>query len=407
MRRIISYFINGVLIGLVILVAFLFLGVKAGIITPEQFPRPYVIYSGSMEPSIKTGSVILTLPSKTYSPGEIISYSLSDKAGDTVTHRIEFKLYPSGVNSEPVFITSGDANKTFDQKELRQKDIIGKVVFTAPYLGYLVDFAKKPWGFILLVIVPVTIIIYEELRFLKGELLKLAFKGQSFKGSRTINPETEDAGISKATTFIPLIGAALVLTGVSASFFSDIEQSTGNVFTAGEWGPPIANYLVINEVLYEPNRDQTPGGQGGSNRGEFVEIYNPTESSADLTNWVLNADGSNVNLPSFTLPAGNFLIISGASKEEIQTIYGVTLINFFQTSGGKVGNGFDDAGGYIQLLNSSATVVDQLSYGNDTSVFNPPITDYPTGHSFERDPDGVDTNTAGDFVDKYPPTPGS
>ncbi|OGM59419.1 signal peptidase I, partial [Candidatus Woesebacteria bacterium RIFCSPLOWO2_01_FULL_39_10] len=132
------------------------------------FPRTYLVQSGSMEPAIKTGSIVITLPSSVYSQGEVITFSKNSK--NIVTHRIQAKLYPEGASSSPVYKTAGDANENFDNWEVNNSDIIGKVVFSVPYVGYVADFAKKPQGFILLVIIPATIIIYEELKNIIREL---------------------------------------------------------------------------------------------------------------------------------------------------------------------------------------------------------------------------------------------
>jgi len=198
--------------------------------------KPYIVQSGSMEPVVKVGSVVFAAPAKTYGPGEIISFAAGGDKKKIVTHRIVFKLYPDGPHAAPVYLTSGDANEEFDRWEVKDEHIIGRVFLTVPYAGYLADFAKKPQGFILLVIVPATIIIYEELRTLLREAKKTisAFKGGTFKASRTIKEVNEAKGLPKSSVFIPLFGAALVLAGVSSSFFSDIEKSTGNIFTAAE-----------------------------------------------------------------------------------------------------------------------------------------------------------------------------
>ena len=135
-------------------------------------PRPYVVYSGSMEPAIKTASVIVSIPRQNYLQGDIITFSPSGSSKDLITHRIALKQFPEGVTGYPAYLTSGDANEKFDNWEITNDKIIGKVVFSIPYLGYIADFAKKPQGFILLVIVPATIVIYEELKMLKGEFSK-------------------------------------------------------------------------------------------------------------------------------------------------------------------------------------------------------------------------------------------
>jgi len=39
----------------------------------------------------------------------------------------------------------------------------GKVIFTIPKLGYLVNFSKSKWGIILMIVVPAGLIILDEL----------------------------------------------------------------------------------------------------------------------------------------------------------------------------------------------------------------------------------------------------
>ena len=89
--------------------------------------RPYVVYSGSMEPEIPTGAVVFTKEGE-FSPkkGDIITFH----NGDTVvTHRVVKK-------EKDIFITKGDANKTEDPVPAEASQIIGRVVFHLPYLGY-------------------------------------------------------------------------------------------------------------------------------------------------------------------------------------------------------------------------------------------------------------------------------
>ena len=95
--------------------------------------RPYVVYSGSMEPEIPTGAVVFTKEGE-FSPkkGDIITFH----NGDTVvTHRVVKK-------EKDIFITKGDANKTEDPVPAEASQIIGRVVFHLPYLGYVIHFLK-------------------------------------------------------------------------------------------------------------------------------------------------------------------------------------------------------------------------------------------------------------------------
>lgn len=131
-----------------------------------------VVLSGSMEPTIKTGSVVIVKPANDYKIGDIISFQTAiDKS--LITHRIyDVKI----VGSEPRYITKGDANNAPDQREILQREIIGKLLLSIPYLGYVVDFAQKPLGFSLIIILPAMAIIYDEVKKIWKEIIKLKNK---------------------------------------------------------------------------------------------------------------------------------------------------------------------------------------------------------------------------------------
>jgi len=135
-----------------------------------KIPRPFVVLSGSMEPAIKTGSIIFSYPAESYVQGDVITFAPNGNAGKLVTHRIVTKTYPDGLDSPPSYLTAGDANEEFDSWEIKDENITGKNLLTIPYLGYIAEKAKTPYGFILFVIVPATIIIYEEIKSLLKEV---------------------------------------------------------------------------------------------------------------------------------------------------------------------------------------------------------------------------------------------
>ncbi len=130
----------------------------------------YSVLSGSMEPSIKTGSVVLVKPQTTYKKGDVITVSDSMNPKTPITHRIFSVEEATG---GAIFRTKGDANNTPDSDKRMQKDILGKVFLSIPYLGYVATYGKTRDGLIILVIIPVTIIIYSELTTIKNETVKL------------------------------------------------------------------------------------------------------------------------------------------------------------------------------------------------------------------------------------------
>jgi signal peptidase len=133
-----------------------------------------IVKSGSMEPAIKTGSIVVDFPQKSYNVGDVVTFGADTKTQIPTTHRIV--AISDGPN--PIYTTKGDANNAPDQSETHLSDIHGKVVLTVPYLGYVLDFARKPLGFALLVGVPAVLVILEEIGKIVREVQKLRRKKQ-------------------------------------------------------------------------------------------------------------------------------------------------------------------------------------------------------------------------------------
>lgn len=128
-----------------------------------------MVLSGSMEPAIKMGSIVVIKPTQNYKIGDVITFGPDTKKQSPITHRI-YDIKVEG--GEPVYVTKGDANNAADQNGVFKKDIIGKVLISVPFVGYAVDFAKKPLGFALIVIIPVALIIVEEIKKIYNEVKK-------------------------------------------------------------------------------------------------------------------------------------------------------------------------------------------------------------------------------------------
>lgn len=128
------------------------------------------VLSGSMEPKIKTGSVVIVKPSDNYKIGDIITFGKNTKTETPTTHRIYDIAVERG---EQMYITKGDANEDPDIKQIAKKEVIGKALFSIPYFGYAVDMAKKPIGFAVVIIVPAIVIIFDEIRKIYSEIKKL------------------------------------------------------------------------------------------------------------------------------------------------------------------------------------------------------------------------------------------
>lgn len=164
--KIISYLFFAIVVGV------------AGLLIASIFPiaggtKVFVVLSGSMEPAIKTGSIIMVKPAGSYRIGDIITFGPYSKQKPPTTHRIQEIRVQTG---NPVYTTKGDANNALDTREVSNRDVIGKVRFSLPYLGYVVAAAKKPAGFIAMIILPAAIIVYDEGKKIWRELAKMREK---------------------------------------------------------------------------------------------------------------------------------------------------------------------------------------------------------------------------------------
>lgn len=208
-----SNFLQGIILALVVVSGSLFIAGRMGLAAPFS---AYVILSGSMAPALPVGSVVVTQQQTSYVPGDIITFK---KPGEkiAVSHRVVSETSDG-------FSTKGDANKTPDTGTIVPANITGKVLLTIPYLGYIVEFAKSPKGFLALIVIPATIIIYEELKIAWYEVRTWLRK----KKESTV----EAMRYPIIAVLMVVVAAAFLFTATSGSFFLDNEKTQGNYLGA-------------------------------------------------------------------------------------------------------------------------------------------------------------------------------
>ena len=128
--------ISTILVVLFVVLAILLAGVRVVGITP------YVVLSGSMEPTYHVGSIIYD---KKVDPadlkvGDPITFVLGEDL-TVATHRI-VEISEDGEH----FYTKGDANDAVDGSPVYAPNIVGVPVFTIPYLGYFSNWISNPPG---------------------------------------------------------------------------------------------------------------------------------------------------------------------------------------------------------------------------------------------------------------------
>lgn len=166
--------------------------------------------------------------------------------------------------------------------------------------------------------------------------------------------------------------------------------------------PKVPDHVVISEVMT---------GKTGATKDEFVELYNPTDSSILLKGWRLSRkteSGAEYNLltsfPEKSIPAHSFFLVIHKT-DYTGSVTGDTKYSTIQSI----------AADNTVILYSDAgqTVVDKVGYGNASDFETAPSSDPGNDKSIERRPleeegsapcQDTDDNSA-DFEVRDTPTP--
>lgn len=299
--------------------------------TPLFGNRALIVRSGSMEPAIAVGDLVVVrsvidsssllskLVGKTaagaagYSVGDVISYNVPGRDDMLVTHRVV------EVRGDE-YVTKGDANAEDDSWVITQGDIIGEELFVVPWVGTLLAFAKSRIGFMSLVVAPALVVVLSELRVIWGEMRKRipypergstpsnspSLEGESKKvflpssegrlGGVDLQPDFSFIGsppprVRRFVDGISLRVATIVfvvaiMTPATFALYTDTGTSSNNLFTAADdFGGIEVGDVVINEIMWM--------GTDVSTSDEWIELRNMTSEPIDLTGWkILNAGTS-------------------------------------------------------------------------------------------------------------------
>jgi signal peptidase I len=123
--------------------------------------RVDVVLSGSMEPQIHVGSMVVSRPLDmgSVNAGDIITFR-SPLNGQFTTHRVI-----SVENSPSLFFrTKGDTNEDADPFIVGQQSVVGRVCFNVAYLGYIIQLIRSRLGLLLALYLPGLIIVLMEVR---------------------------------------------------------------------------------------------------------------------------------------------------------------------------------------------------------------------------------------------------
>lgn len=178
---------------------------------PDKVPdfmcyKPFIVLSGSMEPVILTGDMVLAreVEPEDIKVGDIIFFLAED--GIVVTHRVVDIDRSAGLT----FVTKGDANVGTDAVAVKPEQIEGRYIGRAANMGRFALFIQTPVGMLLFVVTPICLfilydIIARSIRHRRGEKTTAAVRLESGGAPETrtgpeaaVSASAEDAGGSQS-----------------------------------------------------------------------------------------------------------------------------------------------------------------------------------------------------------------
>ncbi|MGE0090234.1 MAG: lamin tail domain-containing protein [Bacteroidales bacterium] len=115
---------------------------------------------------------------------------------------------------------------------------------------------------------------------------------------------------------------------------------------------PEPNDIVINEIMADPSPEVNLPNF------EYVEIYNTTPFSVDITNWIIQMGTTQRVIPAYMLNPDSYLILCSPTATTDLASYGDTLgVNSFPT--------ITNSGSTISLLSPDSVVISKISFTTD------------------------------------------
>lgn len=152
--KIIGNVLYGIVFVTLLLMIIMVISSRASGGEPQLFGYQFkTVLSGSMEPTFKTGSLIVVekvKDAKSLKANDVITFRQDEK--NVVTHRI-VEVVKQGENN--FYRTKGDNNEEADMNPVMTQNVVAKYSgITIPFIGYFLNFASTPLGTGLLLIIP-------------------------------------------------------------------------------------------------------------------------------------------------------------------------------------------------------------------------------------------------------------
>lgn len=184
-----------------------------------------------------------------------------------------------------------------------------------------------------------------------------AFDAVTFAATSAPAQAAEPTATAPATAAAGTTPGAATKTATTAGGGSPVaEARVAGVTVDGPEGSPVR----ISEVLSDPEE------AGRDSAFEWVELVNTGLTTVHLGGWQIGDARGLDALPSHPLAPGAYVVVAGKSARLPANIAVLHVVD------GEIGSGLNNAGDTVRLLAPGGAEADAVSFGDDTSVFEPP-----------------------------------
>ncbi len=163
--------------------------------------------------------------------------------------------------------------------------------------------------------------------------------------------------------------------------------------------PPSITHVIISEVY--PQADST---HGGATADQWLELYNPTSATIDISQWQVRSAQTSQTIPNnTTLPSHTYYVFAGTTQ--VRNLWNIAS-NIPVVAFPSAFAGFVTIADHVYLQNIQGTRIDAISWGTDTGAFSPTVSAVQIGHAIVRKNLTQDTDSAQDWIETAGPTPG-
>lgn len=121
--------------------------------------RGYTVMSGSMEPVIATGDLVVNQPIGPLDArvGDVVTFLDPGGSGRLITHRVQsIDVMPQIVD----VVTKGDANTAVERWSIVRDGRLGRVVLDVPRVGYAMAVLRSRLGQVAMVVLPALLLMF-------------------------------------------------------------------------------------------------------------------------------------------------------------------------------------------------------------------------------------------------------